>query len=487
MSATDEEEQHVYMFKTSMERAAEIPGLEGNPTAVLERADVRDGLPFLLGPDGTYDLQLNRFLRELGDWGVRSMASVEAYARDLMLFCRFLHEHRGGRTIWEADQQDLLAYRRARRRTPGYEIAASTWNRFLAALDKWVAWALYERLLSAEPFRLVEKTVRTPRGLAVVRTNALREVDEESGAVEFLPFEDYLLWRDVGLRGLLPSGRPDPSWRGRHGERNSVFADLLVGTGVRLMEGSSLLVTELPAVVDGRRTGAVHLPSSITKRRRARTVYASRRVLRGLHHYVEIERDELVRRKAAAGAYGSRSGLGVRSAGRHALVLADGKSRPYSRLDIEERRSLGHVGGSTPGAPLWLWLGEDGTPLTRSAWQAVFRAANERCARFGLDVRAHPHALRHTFSVHMLGLLLRQTVRAMRRQPGETLMSEQVKRVLIGDPLRRLQMLLGHRNRETVFIYLDVLDEAQEIVLAALREWDDESEALSRVRLEDAS
>ena len=72
-------------------------------------------------------------------------------------------------------------------------------------------------------------------------------------------------------------------------------------------------------------------------------------------------------------------------------------------------------------------------------------------------------------------------------EPGETLMSQQVKRLLVGDPLRKLQLLLGHRQRETVFVYLDVLDEAQEIVLSALREWDEQAEALSRVRLEDGA
>jgi site-specific recombinase XerD len=478
------------MFKTAVEELSEIPGLLGDPAGVLERANVGNGMPFLLGPDGAYDLQLNRFFRELGDWGVRAMGSVEAYALDLALFCRFLHQHRGGRTIWDADQQDLLAYRRARRRTPGYEVTAATWNRFLAALDKWVAWALDERqrLLNTEPFRMVEKTIRTPRGLVVVRTNALREVDEDPGAVDFLAFEDYLLWRDVGLRGQLPSGEPDPSWRGRHGERNAAFADLVVGTGMRLQEASSLLVTEVPSAINGRRTGAIHLSPTITKRRKSRTVYGSRRVLQGVHHYVAIERDELVQRKLAAGVYAPRpEQLLVRSAGRHALRMGEGGSKPYKRLSIDERRRLGRLGGTTPGAPLWLWLGEDGTPLTPSAWQAVFRAANARCERFGLDVRAHPHALRHTFAVHMLGHLLRQTVRAMRREPGETLMSERVKRLLIGDPLRRLQILLGHRHRETVFIYLDVLDEAQEIVLAALRDWDDEREALSRVQLDLAS
>jgi hypothetical protein len=59
-----------------------------------------------------------------------------------MLFGWFLHQHRGGRSIWRADREDLRVYRRARRRTPGIEMSASTWIRCIAALDKWVGWAL---------------------------------------------------------------------------------------------------------------------------------------------------------------------------------------------------------------------------------------------------------------------------------------------------------------------------------------------------------
>lgn len=46
--------------------------------------------------------------------------------------------------------------------------------------------------------------------------------------------------------GELPDGRPDVSWCGRKGERNALFADSLVCTGMRLGEGSSLLVTGVP-------------------------------------------------------------------------------------------------------------------------------------------------------------------------------------------------------------------------------------------------
>lgn len=100
------------------------------------------------------------------------------------------------------------------------------------------AGARYEGLLAAEPFRYADKTVLTPQGLRQARVNAEHEPDPRPVPIRLVPFEDYLLWRDVGLRGELPDGRPDPSWRGRHGERNAVFADLLVHTGMRLGEAS---------------------------------------------------------------------------------------------------------------------------------------------------------------------------------------------------------------------------------------------------------
>ena len=39
---------------------------------VLRRTACGDGQPFILGADGSYDVELNRFLRELNGWGLRS-------------------------------------------------------------------------------------------------------------------------------------------------------------------------------------------------------------------------------------------------------------------------------------------------------------------------------------------------------------------------------------------------------------------------------
>ncbi|MFD5117179.1 tyrosine-type recombinase/integrase [Streptomyces sp. NPDC058391] len=453
---------------------------------VLGRAGATERLPFVLGPDGSYDSHLNRFFRELPEWGVKSENGIDGYCSDIALICRFLHEARGGKSIWQVDGADLRAYKQARlfAANPDDRIKESTWSRAMAALDKWVRWSLYERLLTKEPFRYVDKTVMTSQGVKQVRVIAEAEVDWHRAPITFLPYEDYLLWRDVGLLGRLPDGGRDPGWRGRNGQRNALFADLVVCTGMRLGEASSLLVPELPPLAPER--GDLHLSAAVVKRHRSRTVFMRRQVLRELHHYLGIERDELVQRCRVAGAYDiCGDHLTVRRASRQALVV-DGARRSwaYSAIDADQRRRLMSVDSQGRSAgPLWLWLGEDGQPLRSSTWQSAFRRANERCARFGIDFEVHPHTLRHTFAVHMLGLLLRQTIRAMGMQEDRHFTLAQIKRMLIGNPMRKLQLLLGHAREETVYAYLDVLDEAQEIVLSALAEWDDQAAVLDRLQV----
>jgi integrase len=320
-----------------------------------------------------------------------------------------------------------------------------------------------------------------------VRVNAEYDVDDDEEPLRIVQFVDYLLWRNVGLRGELPDGRPDPTWRGRHGERNALFADSLVYTGMRLGEGASLLTTELPSAVVSRVWGDVHLSPAVTKRHRARTVYANLRTLRSWHHYVAIERNAVVQRALACGYFaGVEDFVPVRRAGRHALTVAGGnRAWSYSKIGVEARRKLFRVDAvGRPQEPLVLWLGEDGQPLKPSTWQSTFRRANERCASFGIDLVVTPHVLRHVFAVQMLGLMLRQTIRALGQREDRHFTRAELKRLLFGSPMRKLAKLLGHAQESTVYIYLDLLDEFQEIVLSALAEWDAQVASLEVVRVE---
>jgi integrase len=281
----------------------------------------------------------------------------------------------------------------------------------------------------------------------------------------------------------------NPRWRGRHGERNAVFADLLVQTGMRLGEAASLLVPEVPPLHGAKVLGDIHLSPAATKREKSRTVYLPLRNLRELHRYLEIERDELVQRMLSGGGYPlADDHLAVVRTGRHSLKLyGERGTRAYNEIDTEERRRLVQVNQAGEAAgPLWLWLGEDGSPLQPSTWQSAFQRANQRCAKFGIPLEVHPHTLRHTYAVHMLGLLLRQTIRALGQREDRRLPERELRRLLIGNPMRKLQLLLGHRRESTVYLYLDVLDDAQEIVHAALAEWDAQVEALALVKADAA-
>lgn len=60
------------MYKTSVAAATDARWSVVDGAAVLERAGIGDGIPFVLSPDGSYDVHLNRFVRELDSWGAAS-------------------------------------------------------------------------------------------------------------------------------------------------------------------------------------------------------------------------------------------------------------------------------------------------------------------------------------------------------------------------------------------------------------------------------
>jgi Phage integrase, N-terminal SAM-like domain len=140
--------------------------------AAAEATGLSDGMPFILDECGGYDVDLNRFFRSCPTMGVRSSNSLRAYARDLLVWIRFLSERRGGKPIWQADREDVAAYHAARRRSaPVHRISAASWNRAVAALEKFYVWAIEEELIAASPFGS-STTWRRVRGgrFAPVRT-----------------------------------------------------------------------------------------------------------------------------------------------------------------------------------------------------------------------------------------------------------------------------------------------------------------------------
>lgn len=438
-----------------------------------------EGMPFILSDDGDYDHQINRFFRACPTLGVRSMNSLRAYARDILVWMRFLRERRGGKTVWAAGRDDIAAFHEARRLSdPPFRISASSWNRAVAALDKLYKWALDERIISALPFVYRQAWAPpSPRvGQQAGATNTARERGARNGDVCFLDLERFKAFRDVGLCGRLPDGSEDPAWRGRNGARNALFADILITTGLRLQEASSLMLSELPDMAAINKITAksvtFYLASATAKGGKGRNIRLPVRLIRGLRTLAEIEREVSLGRnlRAGSGAEDSRE-IVVMGYEHRALRIGspEGPTRvAVDQLNIRDRFRLVDAG---TGAPLALWLTEGGRPMSVAAWEAIFQRASTRCRDLGFsDMHVTPHMLRHSFAVHMLNLLLREQIGWVTGEATRPL--GPAWRRVIGDPLLKLQRLMGHARIESTYIYLDHLAEAQEIVDAAVDAFD---------------
>ena len=438
--------------------------------AATESIGLIDGVPFILGRDGSYDHDLNRFFRACPTMGVRSLNSLRAYARDIVVWLRFLAERRGGKSVWAADRDDIAAFHEVRRLSaPPHRIAASSWNRAVAALDKLYRWAVEEKLIDRAPFTYRQVWTRALDGSAIsAAANLARERSARNGDMRFVSLDRYLLFRDVGLRGRLPDGQEDPMWRGRNGERNALFAELLVTTGLRLQEASHLLTAELPSSVrgQGHRSLRFRLAAATAKGGKAREVRLPVRLLERLRDYAEVERaNALARWRERRSWTLIDAPMAVTGHDRQSLHL-DGSRISFDRFNPGERCRLLHEHSREP---LALWLTEGGLPMPMASWQAVFRRASARCRSFGIGIEVTPHMLRHSFAVHMLTLLLREQIGwVLEERAGR--MSPSCRR-LIGDPLLKLQRLMGHSRIESTYIYLDHLDDSQTLVDAAVEQW----------------
>lgn len=248
------------IFYTDYQQLAEHSSDGHKFAETLCSAGVSDRMPFILASDGSYDVQLNRFLRELPHNGVRSWHSWKSYALDLLTWCRFLQEQRNT-TVWKATRADLIVYHQTRRGglaplssdptlnpQGSAPISAASWNRAVAALDKFYQWASAEGYISVLPFTYREAHFLHGHHMATVRRNTAFERAARHQETKFLTMNAYLFFRDVGLRGRLPSGAEDAAFCGRNGELNATFAELLVTTGLRLTEANSLVLPELPAL-----------------------------------------------------------------------------------------------------------------------------------------------------------------------------------------------------------------------------------------------
>jgi site-specific recombinase XerD len=426
---------------------------------------------------GIYDTDLDRFLLDLPLNGVRSRHSLRAYGYDVMLWVRFLEQARS-KGVWAAERDDVTAFHRTRRREEaGARISAASWNRSVAALEKLYRWAEAGGVVAASPFshRHVWRRGHASRRIQVVARNESYERAAKRSDVRFVSLDDYRVFRDVGLRGLAPNGGARTGARDRNVARNTLFAELLVTTGLRLEEASFLLAFELDGLsktASCSRQTWFKLPPALTKGDRGRSVLLPRRLLQQITAYIAVERT------LAIAKFQSRSGwreidrpilIHRPMPGAVALSLANGGTASIGAVSPEERGRLVICGDDgSPAEPAALWLTEIGQPVQPNSWEVVFARAGRRCADAGCPLRISPHQLRHSFAVHMLAMLIQQRLRDAAGEKTEA--SMEGYRRLLGDPLQQVQRLLGHASLTTTTIYLDHIASRADTVDSAVEE-----------------
>lgn len=474
------------VFTTSaieLARPAVADGVQLHPGRAARQED-RDGAPFLLAADGQFVASVNRFLAELPSDGAPSPATAVSYARDLACWGSFLE--RRGVHLLRAGPDDLAAFY-GERRTPddGHGVAAKTWDRNVSTLDRFYAWAHHAELIDRLPFKYDRRRDRLGNTRLV---NRARDRYVRSGDVRYLSPRAYHLFREVGLRGLTVDGREDPTFRGHLGcaERNALLADLLVGCGLRINECVSLLAAELPQpdatyLQGGAKSVPLRVLDVISKGQRGRTVPMPRRWLRDARQYLTAERATAVSVAAHRRSYDAIKPLVAVSAAECQGLREQrgdggaGALLRYDRLSPWARRHAYLVDDDgRPREPCALFLTEAGTPLDVDAVESSFRRATQRCGRLGVDLgvaTVTPHTLRHTFAVNMLSHLVKAAFGVIELDRGSP-MSAYARRLT--DPLRRLQLMLGHASRTSTEIYMDSVDLALAAVDEACGGWDEE-------------
>lgn len=415
----------------------------------LERKEaalrIEVGQPILLPPSGKPDLDVFRYLNS-GFFRRLSKQTQSSYAKDLRLYFSFLESQQ---LNWRSARNgDLFNYEFWRRRDSDNprRIGGAKFARELAAIDRFYKWQVKNKVIDNSP---IERTEVRNRSGEVEKTVALTPRNVRRTNVKWLTPRAYRQWRDIGLGGYGREGLRDPTWRGRTDGRNVAFADLLWFTGLRLTEGATLLTLEVPPKSPGERFVRGRLSEAVAKGGAKRDFWVSNQVLDRIESYIEIDRRKAIDHAIEEGRYNELPGVLIAhkvTASRILHYETETGSRgqiPLDQINADLRRQI-FVKRRNEIEPAFLWLTESGLPLPVDTWESVFKMANNRCARFGLQIYCHPHMLRHSFALKMLVTLIYVFERRMSLTPEE----RREYRMIFGDPWILVQTLLGHRSPE---------------------------------------
>lgn len=416
-----------------------------------QAAGIRQGSPFMTRPDGSVDPILTLYFNSLLFQQLAETSKV-SYTADYRVFLNFLSQR--GSSWLEATARDLEDFEDWRRRAPANPrlISGSKWLRELSALNRLYRWAVRSGFVENSPLRTLPVITRRD-GRCVERLEAAAR-DVRSSNVKWLTPRAARRWRDVGLLGWGADGLRDPSFRGRNGDRNAAYADLLFDSGLRRSEAASLLTLELPAAVGVTRYQWTRVAREVAKYGSGRPFCIHSSTLRSVRTYIATSRAQVIERAQKRGYYDKLVDKVILHRVRGALPTTlewfdpNGQlhERALDRLTVDQRRRL-FIEGPGGVEPLWLWLSEDGLPFAGHSWEAVFRSASDRCSAI-LGERApfcRPHMARHSFALQMLLALHHALDSRFELDDAQRRDFE----LLYGNPWRIVKDLLGHRSEET--------------------------------------
>jgi hypothetical protein len=252
---------YFFVSRSKVRRFYEAPpGVDLDAFAYVSRKGaLKDGTPFFFDSQMRPAEPLVSFFLEMAK--TLKAKSLQDYTYDALDLTDFLEDELDPPVdLLSVIEEDLVAYREdctEHRESPD---APATWKRRRAMINNFYGWADDAKLIDKRPY------FRRRNGRDVLSWGATTQLD-----VRHLTWRQWNFLKQVGLRGYLPDGRVDRTFRGRSPLRDSAAPELSITTGMRLQEFSCLLDIEVgpprrdasPAEVQLQEIAKFGLPRSV--------------------------------------------------------------------------------------------------------------------------------------------------------------------------------------------------------------------------------
>ena len=377
---------------------------------LIKKNLILDKRPFFLNEEGIPNRELNDYCNYLIHPCRRSTRTWATYTSQISIFLRFLESQENPKSWLEATENDLKNYYLVRT-TGEFQFGTRPLTGRSWNIAKTALVHLYE-------FAIEEKLIeKLPFRYRKSKTRFYgKQIETASiGAkytpapINFITISQYLdFWRPLLTKQY-------------NAVRDLVLTDLLISTGLRISEALSLTIYQIPdpdnAIYAGYKSVKLKV---VGKGNKTRYVRVPKRIIRDLHFYIDEDREKSVQ-----------------------LF-----KRKYKKKLVYSDK---------------VFLSQAGTPLSVRSVESFFKKISKTT-----EILLTPHGCRHTFAVFQLQSMIRhlsKNLKEMREDGAESY------RQIMNDPLRQLQLLLGHSHITSTFIYLQFLEETEALVDESLADW----------------